>query len=67
MEELAFKIVKVRDAYDEVIARVENFVICRAAYDKALFVYPTDHLELRQGARVVMRSKEEPSSGTVSE
>ena len=55
MEELAFKIVKVIDAHDEVIARVENLVICRAAYEKALFVYPTDHLELRQGARVVMK------------
>jgi hypothetical protein len=67
MEELAFKIVKVVGAHDEVIARVEIFLICRAASEKALFVYPTDNLEMRQGARVVMRSKEEPSSRTVSE
>jgi hypothetical protein len=50
---------RVVGTHDEVIARVENFLICRAAYEKALFVYPTDRLEMRQGARVVMRSKED--------
>jgi hypothetical protein len=40
MEELSFKIVKVQDAHDEVIALVGNFVIGKAAFDKALFVYP---------------------------
>jgi hypothetical protein len=59
MEDLAFKIRRVVGTHDEVIARVENFLICRAAYEKALFVYPTDRLEMRQGARVVMRSKED--------
>ena len=34
---------------DEVIARVENFLICKAAFEKALFVYPDAHLEMRQG------------------
>jgi hypothetical protein len=34
---------------DEVIARVENLLICRAAFEKALFVYPNEHLEMRQG------------------
>jgi hypothetical protein len=37
---------------DEVIARVENFLICKAAFEKALFVYPDAHLEMRQGARI---------------
>jgi hypothetical protein len=31
MEKPSFKIVKVYDARDEVIARVENFLICKAA------------------------------------
>jgi len=35
---------------DEVIARVENFLICKVAFEKALFVYPDAHLEMRQGA-----------------
>ena len=58
MEELSFKIVKVQDAQDEVIALVGNFVIGKAAFDKALFVYPKDYLEMRQGgARIVLKSK----------
>jgi hypothetical protein len=65
MEELAFKIVKMNRTHDEVIARVENFLICKAAFEKALFVYPNDHLEMRQGARIILKSKEEPT-GTMS-
>jgi hypothetical protein len=38
MEGLSFKIVKVQDSRDEVIALVDNFVIGKAAFDKALFV-----------------------------
>ena len=48
---------------DEVIARVENLLICKAAFEKALFVYPNDHLEMRQGARIILKSKkDEPGS-----
>jgi hypothetical protein len=47
---------------DEVIARVENFLICKAAFEKTLFVYPNEHLEMRQGARIILKSKEEPPS-----
>ena len=39
------------------IARAGNYEICNA-FDKALFVYPREHLELRQGARVICKSKE---------
>ena len=35
----------------EVIARAGNCEVCKAAFDKALFVYPAQDLELRQGAR----------------
>jgi hypothetical protein len=42
---------------DEVIARVENFLICKAAFEMALFVYPNVHLEMRQGARIILKSK----------
>jgi hypothetical protein len=47
-------------AKEEVIARVENFLMCKAAFAKALFVYPDAHLEMRQGARIILKSKEEP-------
>ena len=50
-------------ARDEVIVRSSNFLICKAAFEKALFVYPKDHLEMRQGARILLKSKEdEPGS-----
>ena len=42
----------------EVIARAGNYEVCKAAFDKALFLYPTEHLQLRQGARVICKSKE---------
>jgi hypothetical protein len=38
----------------------ENLLICKAAFEKALFVYPDAHLEMRQGARIILKSKEEP-------
>jgi hypothetical protein len=32
----------------------------KAAFEKALFVYPNEHLEMRQGARIILKSKVEP-------
>ena len=58
MEALSFKIVKT-NAHDEVIVRGSNYEICKAAFEKAIFVYPKDHLEMRQGARVICKSKED--------
>ena len=40
MEELSFKIVKVIGPDDEVVVRPSNFLICKAAFEKALFVWP---------------------------
>jgi hypothetical protein len=56
MDELPFKIVRMHGPRYEVIARVGNFLICKAAFEKALFVYPNEHLEMRQGARIILRS-----------
>jgi hypothetical protein len=58
MEGLGFKIVKT-NAHDEVIIRGSNYEICKAAFEKAIFVYPNDRLEMRQGARVICKSKED--------
>jgi hypothetical protein len=43
---------------DEVLARIDSYEICKAAFEKALFVYPREDLEMRQGARFVLKSKE---------
>jgi len=59
MEELSFKIVRMHGPRDEVIAHVQNFLIRKTAFEKALFVYPDAHLEMRQGARIILKSKEE--------
>ena len=50
MEDLGFKIVNTNGG-DELLARISHF-------EKAIFVYPNDHLEMRQGARVILKSKE---------
>ena len=57
--ELSFKVVRLEPSGQEVIARAGNYQIGKAAFDKALFVYPTQHIELRQGARVICKSKED--------
>ena len=59
MQDLGFKIVKTNGG-DELLARISNYEICKAAFEKAIFVYPNDHLEMRQGARVILKSRELP-------
>jgi hypothetical protein len=57
MEHLGFKIVKTNGG-DELIARISHYEVCKAAFEKAIFVFPNDSLEMRQGARVILKSKE---------
>jgi hypothetical protein len=57
--DLSFKVVRLEPGGQEVLVRAVNYEIFKAAFDKALFVYPTQRLELRQGARVICKSKEE--------
>jgi hypothetical protein len=68
MEELSFKIVKLvgtRQEHDEIVLQSSNFLICQAAFEKALFVWPNEHLQMRQGARIILKSKEvEQESGS---
>jgi hypothetical protein len=63
MEDLGFKIVKTNGG-DELLARISNYEICKSVFEKALFVYPTQHLELWQGARVICKSKENRTSAS---
>lgn len=46
------------DVGDRVVARVGNFGCVQAAFERALFVWPNEHLELRQGARIILKSRE---------
>jgi hypothetical protein len=57
MEDRGFKIVKTNGG-DELLARIGNYEICKAAFEKALFLYPNEHIEMRRGARVILKSKE---------
>jgi hypothetical protein len=60
MEDLGFKIVRTNGG-DELLARIGNYEICKAAFEKAIFVYPNDHLEMRQGARVILNVNRRPT------
>jgi hypothetical protein len=55
-DELPFKVVR-SNGTDEVLARAMNLLIARHAFREAVRLYPEDLIELRQGARVVERSK----------
>ena len=55
VEDLGFKIVKTIGG--GLLARINE--ICKAAFEKAIFVYPNEHLEMCQGARVILKSKEQ--------
>jgi hypothetical protein len=43
-----------------VVVWSSNFLVCRAAFEKALFVSPNEYLEMRQGARIILKSKKGP-------
>jgi hypothetical protein len=42
---------------DDVLARAMNLLIARGAYREAARLYPEDLIELRQGARIIERSR----------
>jgi hypothetical protein len=53
-----FKVVQVEGSRDELVATANNFLIARGAYDTAVSLWPKAVIELRQGARVVLKSDE---------
>jgi len=55
-EDLPFNIVR-SNGSDEILARATNMVIAKGAYSAAAGMYPDDRIELRQGARVIEKSK----------
>jgi hypothetical protein len=55
-EDLPFKVVR-SNGTDEVLARAMNLLIARGAYREAARIYPEDLIELRQGTRLIEKSK----------
>jgi hypothetical protein len=55
--ELSFKVVRLEQAGQEVLARAGNILVARAAYDVAVSLWGTEEIELRQGSRVICSSK----------
>jgi hypothetical protein len=53
-----FRIVQVEANHDDLIATAGNFQVARAAYDTAVSLWPNVLIELRQGARIILKSKE---------
>ena len=41
---------------DEVLARANNLIVGRAAYETAVRLYPNDLIHYRHGARIIERS-----------
>ena len=57
-DELPFKVIRT-NAQEEVIARANNLLVGRAAYETARRLYPQDTIHYRCGARVIERSDRE--------
>jgi hypothetical protein len=47
------------NSQDEVIARANNLLVGRAAYETAVRLYPRDVIHYRDGARIIARSDTE--------
>jgi hypothetical protein len=59
-EDLPFRVVRV-NSQDEVIARANNLIVGRAAYETAVPLYPRDTIRYRDGARIIARC--DPDTG----
>ena len=51
--ELRFKIARVETAGLEVLGRLSNLIVARAAFDVSVSLWPSAWLELRQYARII--------------
>jgi hypothetical protein len=55
--ELSFKVVRLDIGGQEVLARASNLMVARAAFDTSVSLWPVAEIELRQGARIILKSK----------
>ncbi len=58
--ELLFRVVKMELGRDEELATASDFTVARAAFDTSVSLWPTAEIELRQGARIINKSRESP-------
>jgi len=56
--ELSFKVVRLEQAGQEVLARAGNILVARAAFVVAVSLWGSAEIELRQGSRVICSSKQ---------
>jgi hypothetical protein len=54
---LSFKVVRLEQAGQEVLARATNIVVAKAAFDMCVSLYQYAEIELRQASRVICSSK----------
>src|SRR5262245_36811532 len=63
MDDLPFKVVR-SNGHDELLERSTNVLMARAAFEKAVELYPNDLILLQQGARIIAKSTElDPTPG----
>jgi hypothetical protein len=55
--ELRFKIIRVESAGQQVLARLSNVIVARAAFDVSVTLWPSAWIELRQEARVIEKTR----------
>lgn len=55
---LPFKVVRT-NGYDEVVARTNNLLVGRAAFETARRLYPNERVDYRDGSRLIARSEPE--------
>ena len=57
LDDLPFKVVRSND-HDELLERSTNVLMSRAAFEKAIELYPKELILLQQGARIIAKSSE---------
>jgi hypothetical protein len=55
--DLLFKVMEVAPSGDRIIAMADNLAVARAAFDRAVSLWPGSAIELRQKARVIASSE----------
>jgi hypothetical protein len=55
-DDLSFRVLR-SNSHDETLARCTNLPIAQATYQAGAKMYPQDLIELRQGVRIVEKSK----------
>jgi hypothetical protein len=55
LENLPYRVI-LANGDDEVLVRAANLHIGRAAYETAIRLFPKDHIQYRNGARIIAQS-----------